>query len=73
MSAHSTDGPFTWNVSGLLADGVGADRTYDINGTPVLASYEWHTSDVFEMWLNRRAQPPAHRTETAPALAESRA
>ncbi|MFF2031181.1 GntR family transcriptional regulator [Arthrobacter sp. NPDC058192] len=45
---------------------------YDINGTPVLASYEWHTSDVFEMWLNRRAQPPAHSVETAPALAETR-
>ena len=35
MSAHSTDGPFTWNVSGLLADGVGADRTYDINGATI--------------------------------------
>ena len=45
---------------------------YDENGVPVLASFEWHTSDVFEMWLNRRAQRPAHRVETAPALAESR-
>lgn len=45
---------------------------YDINGTPVLASYEWHTSDVFEMWLNRRAQPPAHHTETTPTLAQTR-
>ena len=44
---------------------------YDENGTPVLASFEWHTSDVFEMWLNRRAQPPAHSAETAPALAEA--
>ena len=35
MSAHSTDGPFTWNVSGLLADGVGADRTYDIRGATI--------------------------------------
>lgn len=31
MSAPSTDGPFTWNVSGLLADGLGADRSYDIS------------------------------------------
>ncbi len=30
MSAPSTDGPLTWNVAGLLADGVGADRTYDV-------------------------------------------
>ncbi len=45
---------------------------YDIDGTPVLASFEWHTSDVFEMWLNRRAQPPAHHPETAPDLEESR-
>ena len=45
---------------------------YDINGTPVLASFEWHTSDVFEMWLNRRAQPPAHQVQAAPALSESR-
>ena len=35
MSAPSTDGPFTWNVSGLLADGVGADRTYDISGATI--------------------------------------
>jgi GntR family transcriptional regulator len=45
---------------------------YDENGTPVLASFEWHTSDVFEMWLNRRAQPPAHHPETASDLEESR-
>jgi len=45
---------------------------YDINGTPVLASFEWHTSDVFEMWLNRRAQPPAHQVQAAPSLSESR-
>lgn len=30
---------------------------YDQSGRPVLASYEWHTSDVFELWLNRKAQP----------------
>ncbi|HEY7701997.1 MAG TPA: DUF177 domain-containing protein [Candidatus Limnocylindrales bacterium] len=30
MSASSVDRPLTWNVAGLLADGVGADRTYDI-------------------------------------------
>lgn len=29
---------------------------YDSLGKPVLASKEWHTSDVFEMYLNRRAQ-----------------
>jgi GntR family transcriptional regulator len=30
---------------------------YDDKGVPVLASQEWHTSDVFEMWINRKAQP----------------
>ena len=35
MSAPSIDGQFTWNVSGLLADGVGADRTYDISGATI--------------------------------------
>jgi uncharacterized protein len=30
MSATSSDAPLTWNVAGLLVDGVGADRTYDI-------------------------------------------
>jgi uncharacterized protein len=30
MSAPSSDAPLTWNVAGLLADGVGADRTYDV-------------------------------------------
>jgi uncharacterized protein len=30
MSATASDAPLTWNVAGLLADGVGADRTYDI-------------------------------------------
>jgi len=35
MSAPSTDGPFTWNVSGLLADGLGADRTYDITDASI--------------------------------------
>lgn len=29
---------------------------FDREGVPVMASFEWHTSDVFEMWLNRRAQ-----------------
>lgn len=45
---------------------------FDENGTPVMASFEWHTSDVFEMWLNRKAQPPTRRAATAPPLAESR-
>jgi uncharacterized protein len=30
MSATSTDRPLTWNVAGLLADGIGSDRTYDV-------------------------------------------
>lgn len=30
---------------------------FDREGMPVMASFEWHTSDVFEMWLNRQAQP----------------
>lgn len=30
MSASSSDAPLTWNVAGLLSDGVGADRAYDI-------------------------------------------
>ena len=30
---------------------------YDDHGTPVLASLEWHTSDVFDMWINRTGQP----------------
>ena len=30
---------------------------FDEDGAPVMASFEWHTSDVFEMWLNRRSQP----------------
>ena len=30
MSARLPDGPFIWNVAGLLADGPGADRTYEI-------------------------------------------
>jgi GntR family transcriptional regulator len=49
--------------SGLLDVKEGAPLLYfdetdfDGDGTPVLASFEWHTSDVFEMWLNRRSQP----------------
>jgi uncharacterized protein len=30
MSAASTDRPLTWNVAGLLADGLGSERTYDV-------------------------------------------
>jgi uncharacterized protein len=30
VSAPSADGPLAWNVAGLLADGVGADRSYDV-------------------------------------------
>lgn len=28
---------------------------YDQEGRAILASTEWHTTDVFEMWINRRA------------------
>ena len=31
------------------------ETDFDEDGTPVLASLEWHTSDVFDMWINRRA------------------
>jgi len=30
MSAQAADGPFVWNVAGLLGDAVGEDRTYDV-------------------------------------------
>ena len=30
MSAPAPDGPFVWNVAGLLGDTVGADRTYEV-------------------------------------------
>lgn len=48
----------------LLGVDVGAPLLYfdevdfDREGRPVMASFEWHTSDVFEMWLNRRSQQP---------------
>lgn len=29
------------------------ETDFDTGDKPVMASYEWHTSDVFEMWLNR--------------------
>jgi GntR family transcriptional regulator len=32
------------------------ETDFDREGVPVMASFEWHTSDVFEMWLNRRSQ-----------------
>lgn len=35
MSAPVTDAPFTFNVAGLLADGVGTDRTYAITDARV--------------------------------------
>lgn len=31
------------------------ETDFDREGAPVMASFEWHTSDVFEMWLNRRS------------------
>ena len=30
MSAPAADGPFVWNVAGLLGDTVGADRSYEV-------------------------------------------
>jgi GntR family transcriptional regulator len=48
--------------SGFLKVKAGAPLLYfdevdfDREGTPVMASFEWHTSDVFEMWLNRHSQ-----------------
>lgn len=39
---------------------------FDVDGTPVIASFEWHTSDVFEMWLNRRAQLPPSQVAASP-------
>ncbi|MER6530554.1 GntR family transcriptional regulator [Streptomyces sp. NPDC001508] len=46
-------------VTGYLDVAVGSPLLHfdqvdqDQSGTPVLTSYEWHTSDVFEMWINR--------------------
>ena len=34
MTARPTDGPLIWNVAGLLADAVGADRQYPVAGRP---------------------------------------
>jgi GntR family transcriptional regulator len=34
---------------------------YDENGSPVMLSLEWHTSDVFELWINRKAHFPEGR------------
>ena len=56
-------------ITPVLAEGTVADQLqvtegspllyfdeidFDSTGTPVLASFEWHTSDVFDMWINRR-------------------
>jgi uncharacterized protein len=30
MTARAADGPFVWNVAGLLGDAVGADRSFDV-------------------------------------------
>jgi uncharacterized protein len=35
MSARTTDAPFLFNVAGLLGDGPGADRSYDITDAQV--------------------------------------
>lgn len=31
MTVRPADGPFTWNVAGLLSDALGAERTYDVS------------------------------------------
>jgi uncharacterized protein len=36
MSAPTTDAPFLFNVAGLLADGLGIDRSYDIADARVM-------------------------------------
>jgi DUF177 domain-containing protein len=36
MSAPTTEAPFRFNVAGLLADGVGADRTFEIDDARVM-------------------------------------
>ena len=48
MSAPSTDGPFTWKVSGLLADGVGADRTFEISGATIELPDELELADPID-------------------------
>jgi uncharacterized protein len=35
MDARPTDQPLTWNVAGLLADSVGADRSYDVRDVEI--------------------------------------
>lgn len=51
-----------------VADALGVDvgspllhieeTDYDGGGRAVMQSAEWHVSDTFELWLNRRAQSP---------------
>jgi DUF177 domain-containing protein len=36
MSAPTIEAPFLFNVAGLLTDGVGADRTFEIDGASVM-------------------------------------
>jgi Predicted metal-binding, possibly nucleic acid-binding protein len=35
MTARPSDGPLTWNVTGLLSDVLGAERTYPVAGVQV--------------------------------------
>jgi uncharacterized protein len=35
MTRHAPDGPFTWNVAGLLADDVGSHRDHEIRDATV--------------------------------------
>ncbi len=35
MTARSADGPFLWNVAGLLTDPPGSDRIYQVHGATI--------------------------------------
>lgn len=35
MSGRTADGPFTWNVAGLLGDAPGAQRTFDVEDATI--------------------------------------
>ncbi|MFE9500568.1 GntR family transcriptional regulator [Streptomyces collinus] len=37
------------------------ETDFDASGCGVLTSLEWHTSDVFDMWINRQATPHSRR------------
>jgi uncharacterized protein len=45
MTARPPDGPLAWNVAGLLADDVGATRTYDVADVRIEPSGEYGLAD----------------------------